>query len=224
VPSRESGSFGLTYVPALPSPSAGFLSPFRDSDLTTFCHVHSHNTARAQRENQLWKQRTTKRKGKLATGSLCFWGLTGVRGGLGDAVAAASGGPTSPASEDSAPTSRATNPPPADELVLAPPAKFDCPASPGATTWTHERERERRDQKLLSVFSSCKNRKQSKTCSLSCWSHQEQSKFTRLCLQFQISNRPKESSQDQRVGSHEIMQVIKREYSREGWSRRPSCL
>jgi hypothetical protein len=141
VPSRDSGSFGLTYRrchrrrPASFRPSATATSP----PSVTSTATHSTRT----RENQLWKKRTTRRKGKLATGSPCFWGLTGVRGGLGDAVAAASGGPTSPASEDSAPTSRATNAPPADELVLAPPAKFDCPASPGATTWTHVRERER---------------------------------------------------------------------------------
>jgi hypothetical protein len=88
-----------------------------------------------------------------------------------------------------------------------------------------KRERERGEIRNCCQYSPrARTENRAKRCSLSCWSHQEQSKFTRLCLQFQISNRPKESSQDQRVGSHEIMQVIKREYSREGWSRRPSCL
>lgn len=85
-------------VPAVPlaSPSVGFLSPFRDSDLTTL-GVRG--------------------------------GAVGVRGG---AVGVPGGGPASPArDDDSAPTSRATNPPPvaaADELT----PKLDCPTSPTA--------------------------------------------------------------------------------------------
>jgi len=41
----------------LASPSAGFLSPFRDSDLTTFCRVHSTGT---REKSQRWKQRSEK--------------------------------------------------------------------------------------------------------------------------------------------------------------------
>jgi hypothetical protein len=46
----------------LPSPSAGFLSPFRDSDLTTFCHVHSHTQHAHKRESALEETNNKKER------------------------------------------------------------------------------------------------------------------------------------------------------------------
>ena len=132
------------------SASAGFLSPFRDSDLTTFCRVHSTGT-RKGKESAL---EATERKEFLARSAVSgrrrdsqpervLLGLTGVRGGAAAAVGVRGGavgvpgGPASPVRDDSAPTSRATNPPPvaaADELA----PKLDCPTSPGARTCTSD--------------------------------------------------------------------------------------
>jgi len=131
----------------LASPSAGFLSPFRDSDLTTFCRVHSTGT-RKGKESAL---EATERKEFLARSAVSgrrrdsqpervLLGLTGVRGGAAAAVGVRGGAvgvPGGPARDDSAPTSRATNPPPvaaADELA----PKLDCPTSPGARTCTSD--------------------------------------------------------------------------------------
>jgi len=127
-------------VPAVPLASAsaggGFLSPFLDSDLITFCRVHGTG-AREKRVSfgsngsEFGAYRRARPAGagpRRELASACFLRLTGVRGG----AVGVPGGPASPARDDSAPTSRATNPPAAagDELAL----KLDCPASPPAAT------------------------------------------------------------------------------------------
>jgi hypothetical protein len=121
------------------SAGGGFLSPFLDSDLITFCRVHGTG-AREKRvsfgsngsEFGAYRRARPARAGgpRRELAHACFIGLTGVRGG----AVGVPGGPVSPARDDSAPTSRATNPPPpavaGDELAL----KLDCPASPPAAT------------------------------------------------------------------------------------------
>ena len=135
------------------SPSAGFLSPFRDSDLTTFCRVHGTGTRKEKRvsfgsngaKRIFGAFRRARPASRLAAERVLLGrtGLTGVRGGAAAAegvrggAVGVPGGPASPARDDSAPTSRATNPPPvaaADELA----PKLDCPTSPGATTCTSD--------------------------------------------------------------------------------------
>lgn len=107
----------------LESPSAGFLSPFLESDLATLCCVHSTS---AQEINQLWDE--LKRTGAYRRRHRRRVSpLTGVRGGT---AAAAVSGP-SPASDDRAPTSRAMNPLIAVAWLVS---KFDCPRSLGART------------------------------------------------------------------------------------------
>jgi hypothetical protein len=119
---RERALIVWTDVPAVAVAvalaSAGFLSPFLDSDLTTLCRVHGTG---ARKNSQLWEEAAGE---NLA----CVLGLTGVRGG----AMGVPGGPASPARDESSPTSRATNPAPVvgGELAL----KLDCPASPPAAT------------------------------------------------------------------------------------------
>lgn len=136
-------------VPAVPLASAsgggGFLSPFLDSDLITFCRVHGTGARGKQKKSQLWKQRKriwrvpprASGRGRPTRDASFLGRLTGVRGG----AVGVPGRPASPARDDSAPTSRATNPPAAA-------GKLDCPASPPAATTC----KCKRNQRFLSVL------------------------------------------------------------------------